>query len=228
MFSELIILKDKVKMFIPLKRNIAQILFNKIDHRFSDTCDSKMAMLCYILTNRGKKWCLGQIDRNKEIITKLTYFKLNNEEIEFIEKFDIDKKDLHKKIKELAIYLGLNPENAVRAFIHYLNDLEYYYDTPTKHWGESMKLKYLDGDEIIPLYDLAQIAIRILILQSSEALCERVFSQLKYVHNARRNELKPDILDAIMNIRFEMRFNNQYYESSDSSSDDLSDDSSVG
>lgn len=201
MFSELLNLKEKVKMFIPSKKNIGQILFTKIDQRFSDTCDSKMAMLCYILTNNGKKWWLSQIYRKKEIITKLTYCKLNQEEIEFIDNFDNDKKDLHKKIKDLAAYLALNPENALRVFIHYIDDPEYYYDEPTKHWGECMKLVYQEGEEKIPMYDLAQIAIRILILPSSEALWERVFSQLKYMHNARRNALKPDILDAIMNIR---------------------------
>lgn len=74
-------------------------------------------------------------------------------------------------------------------------------------------------------YDLSQIAIRVLVLPSSEALCERVFSQLKYVHNPQRSCLKPDILNSIMNIRFGMKFNNEYFD--DESDDRLDDDDTI-
>mgnify|MGYP001097587115 CR=1 FL=1 len=65
---------------------------------------------------------------------------------------------------------------------------------------------------------MSQIAIRLLVIPSSEALCERVFSQLKYIHNTRRNSLYEDILDSLMNIRFEMKMNGD--DSTDSDDDD--------
>ena len=53
-------------------------------------------------------------------------------------------------------------------------------------------------------YDLCQIAIRILIISSSEALCGKKISQLKFIHRARRNSLNPNTSDPIINIPFEM------------------------
>ena len=80
--------------------------------------------------------------------------------------------------------------------------------------------KFPEGCEIILMYDFCQIAIRVLTLPSSAALCERVFYQLKFIHIARRSCLKPDIMDSMMNIRFKMKFNHEYFYDSDESDQD--------
>lgn len=112
---------------------------------------------------------------------------------------------MYDKIKGLGIDLCLNKGNALNAFIQYIEDPEYYYDSPSKRWEKCIAIK---------IFHLKDQNRDINLKHVFEMSCERVLSQLKYVHNARRKAFKLDILDAIMDITFEMKFNDNYYESS--------------
>lgn len=57
--------------------------------------------------------------------------------------------------------------------------------------------------------DLCSIALRMLILPATKAICERCFSQLKLINNHLRNSLKKDILDSLLRIKLNLlRSNN--------------------
>lgn len=60
--------------------------------------------------------------------------------------------------------------------------------------------------------DLCSIALRILILPATEAICERGFSQLKVIHNHLRNSLKNDILDCLLRIKLNLLWSNNIDE----------------
>lgn len=60
--------------------------------------------------------------------------------------------------------------------------------------------------------DLCSIALRILILPATEAICERCFSQLKVIHNHLRNSLKKDILDCLLRIKLNLLWSNNIDE----------------
>lgn len=98
------------------------------------------------------------------------------------------------------------------------------HESPLEYWKSKVALKIpREHGDPIPLADLCEIAIRVLTIPSSEALCERVFSQLKYVHNSRRNKLKEDILDPIINIRFKMKMSTCNYEEFSDRDEEFSD-----
>lgn len=207
-FKQINILKNNLKTSIPSITGIPEILNTQIDYRFSNTYDIKLAELAYILTDDGKKWLNKKKAKNDEIITKISKFSdITEEESKFIQDFDDDIKSIYGKLSQLCIFMKLDEYNAVEAFKKYLLDEEPMYDDPLDYWKNHMGANYIKNTAVIPCKDICQIAIRLLVLPSSEALCERVFSQLKYIHNSRRNSLKPDIIDSIMNIRFEMKMN---------------------
>ena len=60
------------------------------------------------------------------------------------------------------------------------------------------------NEELISLLDLCNIAIRVLVIPGSEAICERCFSQLKLIHNHLRSSLKSNILDCILRIKLNL------------------------
>lgn len=60
--------------------------------------------------------------------------------------------------------------------------------------------------------DLCSIALRILILPATEAICERCFSQLKVIHNHLRNSLKNDILDCLLRNKLNLLWSNNIDE----------------
>ena len=48
---------------------------------------------------------------------------------------------------------------------------------------------------------ISLIAIHILVIPGTEAICERCFSQLKLIHSHFRSTLKSDILDSLLQIK---------------------------
>lgn len=72
---------------------------------------------------------------------------------------------------------------------------------------------------------MAIIALRLLVLPGTEAICERCFSQLKLIHSHLRTKLKSDILDSILRIKTNLIWSKEiediqlYYDSSDDSDD---------
>lgn len=215
-FKALLDLKDELKHLIPSRSSIAEKLLTNVEYRFSNTCDSLVAQLSYILTNEGRSWWKAQKSKNEEILRKITaMMEISEEEHQFIQEYHENKEDLHKKIENLSTYLNLNSKHAMIAFFDYLKNGSEFYEPAYDYWETQAGLEFTHEEETIRRFDIAQIALRVLVLPSSEALCERVFSQLKYFHNARRSMLKPDIIDSITNIRFEMKMNNQLVKDSD-------------
>lgn len=68
------------------------------------------------------------------------------------------------------------------------------------------------NNEAIKMKELCSIAIRILVLPGSEAICERCFSQLKLIHNHLRSSLKSDILDCYLRIKLNFLWENEMTE----------------
>lgn len=67
-----------------------------------------------------------------------------------------------------------------------------------------------DKDRLVFFENLSKIALRILTLPSTEAICERVFSQLKLIHNHLRIVLKSEVLDALLNIKLKLPCEKEY------------------
>ncbi|KAK8836057.1 hypothetical protein M9Y10_040117 [Tritrichomonas musculus] len=204
-FKELLKLKEAISNIKNSKNQLHKIVLKKISDRFEDTCDSDVAELAYILTDEGRQWWNQKAKKSNLIIRKLTDLQnIDEHEQKYLTDFLDEKERIKKKIENLSDSLKLNRYNAVCAFYAFLNIDSSMYENPIQYWKDQTGSVWIYDKKPIAVLDSSRIAIRILTLPCSEALCERMFSQLKYVHNARRNCLKEDILDSIINIRFEM------------------------
>lgn len=87
-----------------------------------------------------------------------------------------------------------------------------YVDEPISYWNGNYTTTILFNNEQIQMKELCSIALRILILPTTEAICERCFSQLKLIHNHLRNSLKNDILDCLLRIKLNLLWSNNIDE----------------
>lgn len=80
------------------------------------------------------------------------------------------------------------------SFLGWIELNDNYIEDPFSYWQTNFTKKVSYNDKIFSLKYFASIAIRILVLPASEAICERCFSQMKMIHSHLRSKLKTDIL----------------------------------
>lgn len=72
------------------------------------------------------------------------------------------------------------------------------------YWKTNITASITYNEELINLQGLCSIAIRVLVLPDSEALCERCFSQLKLIHNYFRITFQSDIIVCFLKIELNL------------------------
>lgn len=108
--------------------------------------------------------------------------------------------------------MQFDSENVKKAFPSWLNVHDSFIDDPLNYWKTNMTATITFNNEAIKMKELCSIAIRILVLPSSEAICERCFSQFKHIHNHLRISLKSDILDCYLRIKLNLLWKNEMTE----------------
>lgn len=184
--------------------NFATDIFTNIFTRFSETCDSTIALLSFILTKEGRNWWRMQKESTDEEIRNLMNSR-GTQPSNLLIWFNTQKKNISKKLDELSSYLNLNSDMVESSFNLWVTFTDRYNENPIDYWKSNIITVARDDDgKMIIFQDLANIAIRILTLPGTEAICERIFSQLKLIHNHLRNSLKNDILDSILTIKLKL------------------------
>lgn len=169
------------------------ILQEKVRTRFSTTCDSDLCELAYLLTHKGHSWWE---DRRKSLpdSSKRT---LTTDESNALIAYYAELNGLKNVLASQATKYGVDATKCCDAFIIYLthgidnykDDLAFWYDSRGR------------VDNGTCFFDLAVVASSLLVIPATEAVAERVFSHLKRIHTSSRASSKPDILDALINIR---------------------------
>ena len=108
--------------------------------------------------------------------------------------------------------MQFDSENVKKAFLSWLNVHDSFIDDPLNYWKTNMTATITFNNEAIKMKELCSIAIRILVLPGSEAICERCFSQLKLIHSHLRSSLKSDILDCLLRIKLNLLWENEMTE----------------
>lgn len=205
-FCEILNLLNSITcMTDPYEYDFHKILIDRISIRFTQNCDYLIAELGFILTRSGREWWQMKARSADSISFKVLQKKeISKEDSDFIERFNLEKELLIMKIKELATYLHVDNEKAVKAFLSWLKLNDSYIEEPISYWKTNLTASITYNEELISLLDLCNIAIRVLVIPGSEAICERCFSQLKLIHNHLRSSLKSDILDCILRIKLNL------------------------
>ena len=190
---------------IPDSFGFHDIIRRKMAERFTNTCDSTLAELCFLLTPRGRDWfikkneianqTIGKIERNENV----SDVENNN-----LEMFNIEKSLITDKIIEISNYFHMNGEDNVNVFFNWVFANDRYLVDPISYWKTKITDKIFTSTGTLAMKELSQIALRILSLPASEAICERCFSQLKLTHSHLRTNLKTDLLDALLRIKLNL------------------------
>lgn len=190
-----------------------EVAQEKIILLFKQTCNYVVSELGFKLTRVGHDWQQFKARRANSISFRLIQNQqLSKKDDEYIRAFNYEKSLLIEKLQEFAIYLHLNSDNVSKAFLGWLKLHDTYVDEPISNWNNNITSTVIFNNEQIHMKDLCSIALRILILPATEAICERCFSQLKVIHNHLRNSLKNDILDCLLRNKLNLLWSNNIDE----------------
>ncbi|KAK8871115.1 hypothetical protein M9Y10_009028 [Tritrichomonas musculus] len=178
--------------------------------RFNEAGDSTLAEISFLLTSKGREWYQSKCNIANNIFFKISRKKniLNEEQI-FLNEFNVEKRLLIEKLNELSIYLRLDSQTVVQSFFIWLSSNDLYYQEPIDYWKTNLTSQFEVNNSIISYKDLSLIAIHILVIPGTEAICERCFSQLKLIHSHFRSTLKSDILDSLLQIKLTLLWSNE-------------------
>lgn len=197
----------------PYGFGFAKIITDRISIRFSQNCDYIIAELGFLFTRSGREWWQMKTIRADAISFKIVQNEeISNEDLNFIQCYNFEKQLLINKIEEMAAYLHINSQNAVKAFLSWLKLKDAFLEEPISYWKTNITAFISFNNEQIKLQDLCTIAVRVLVLPGSEAICERCFSQLKLIHNHLRTTLKSDILDCLLRIKLNLIWEHELTE----------------
>ena len=119
--------------------NFASILQKNILIRFKETCDSTIALLCFILTKESRKWWKEKLDmKNAELS-----FLISNSYCApslFIRWFNNNETLIINKIGELANNYHINNQMATDTFSSWVNYSDNNSQSPIDYWATSMTL----------------------------------------------------------------------------------------
>ena len=160
-------------------------------------------MLCFVLTNNGRIWWRNHYANRANEIQELLHDEQRRPS-QFMSWFNNCETLLIEKITNLAKYLKLNSKMAVTAFTNWVTYTDNFYQDPIQYWTTMMTCCGKEGRITFFFEDLSKIAIHIMPIPGIEAICERVFSQLKLIHNSLSSKLKNDILDALLTIKIKL------------------------
>lgn len=190
-----------------------QIAYNSILIRFSQTCDSVLAELGYIFTSKGRQWLSSRNKLADQISFKLVKKQqITNDEFIYLQNFNDEINSLLSKIEEISNYIHVDSECTKKSFLAWIKMIDTYVIDPIDYWKNNITSFVTYDGTRIKLQDLCSIALRILVLPGSEAICERCFSQLKLIHNYLRNTMRLDILDSLLRIKLNQIWSQDLYE----------------
>jgi hypothetical protein len=184
----------------PLAGNVL-IQFNK---RFDSTADGNLAELAFRLTPDGK------VDWEENIEPLFVTLKPDSEEFK---QLAYRKKEMKRLFCEFAGSYYKSQEisemNLARLFYHWLaSEPTIPGDDPGIFWTE----KALASRNSTPSEwsGFSIVAKAIITLPATEAVCERLFSQVKAMETDYNEKMKPDLVQARARIKMAVRYRAEY------------------
>lgn len=195
-FSQQLKLIDSWKEMIS-SNAYAKIFIDSWNNRFIKTADLSIGKLAYILTRKGRIWfknIRGDGTPSTEFLSQYSYIK--------------------ERMKQFAQYLKVETDTIDRLFDNYLSCTFQYDDREALDFWEEQQIKnhsyYVDCEKkSVSWKGFSMVAIILVQLPSTEALCERVFSHLTCLFPMNRLHSRTDLIHAQTIIRMYHNLNKE-------------------